>query len=83
MADDLLKSIATGGPLTGWGLFVIALLVIGFLYKKVNDLQESRLEAWKQTNDLIDSVKNVILPVVTSLNSIQATLEVLRDRSKQ
>ncbi len=82
MADDLLKSIATGGPLTGWGLFVVALLVIVFLYKKVNDLQESRLADLRQSNDVTDSVKDVILPVVTSLNAIQSTLEILKDRGK-
>ena len=82
MTDELLKSIAGGGPLTGWGLFVIALLVIGFLYNKVNDLQESRLADLRQSNDVTDSVKDVILPVVTSLNAIQSTLEILKDRGK-
>lgn len=80
--EDLLKRLAEGGPLTGWILFALSLLVVVFLYKKVNDLQESRLTELRNSNDVVDSVKDVILPVVSSLNSIHSTLEVLRDRSK-
>lgn len=80
--EDLLQRLAEGGPLTGWILFAISLLAVAFLYKKVNDLQESRLTELRNSNDVVDSVKDVILPVVSSLNSIHSTLEVLRDRSK-
>lgn len=80
--DDLLQKLSEGGPLSGWILFVLALLAIVFLYKKVNDLQESRLADLRQSNDVTDSVKDVILPVVTSLNAIQSTLEILKDRGK-
>ncbi len=80
--DELLQKLAEGGPSVGWILFVLAILAIVFLYKKVNDLQESRLADLRQSNDVTDSVKDVILPVVTSLNAIQSTLEILKDRGK-
>ncbi len=80
--DDLFSKLAEGGPSVGWVLFALAILAVIFLYKKVNDLQESRLSELRQSNDVVDSVKDVILPVVSSLNSIHSTLEVLKDRSK-
>lgn len=77
-----MKNIANGGPLMGWSCFSISLFAIVFLYKKVNEIQEARLSELRNQNEVVDSVKDVILPVVSSLNSIHSTLEVLRDRSK-
>lgn len=81
--DSLLQKLSEGGPLSGWILFCVSIIAIGFLYKKVNDIQEARLADLRQANDVTDSVKDVILPVVNSLNAIQTTLEVIKDRSKQ
>ncbi len=81
--DSLLPKLAEGGPLTGWVLFALSLLALIYLYKRVNDIQEARLSDLRQANDVTDSVKDVILPVVNSLNAIQTTLEVIKDRSKQ
>ncbi len=81
--DNILQKLSEGGPLTGWGLFSLSILAIIFLYKRVNDIQEARLADLRQANDVTDSVKDVILPVVSSLSAIQTTLEVIKDRSKQ
>jgi len=81
--DSLLQRLSEGGPLTGWCLFALSLGGIVFLYKKVSDIQEARLTDLRQANDITDSVKDVILPVVNSLNAIQTTLEIIKDRSKQ
>lgn len=80
--DAVLQRISEGGPLTGWGLFALSLGGIIFLYKKVNEIQEARLADLRTANDVTDSVKDAILPLVSSLNSIQTTLEIIKDRSK-
>lgn len=80
--DSLLQRLSEGGPLTGWCLFALSLGAVFFLYKKVNEIQEARLADLRQANDITDSVKDAILPLVTSLGAIQSTLEVLKDRSK-
>lgn len=80
--DTLLQKLSEGGPLTGWCLFALSLGAVVFLYKKVNEIQEARLADLRQANDITDSVKDAILPLVTSLGAIQSTLEVLKDRSK-
>lgn len=81
--EEILKSIAQGGPLAGWGFCCLCILAIVFLYKKVNEIQEARLADLRQANKISDDIKDAILPLVTSLGAIQSTLEVLKDRSKQ
>lgn len=81
--DEALKRIAEGGPLTGWGLFVLSLTAIVFLYKKVNEIQEARLADLRQANDITNDVKDAILPLVTSLGAIQSSLDILKDRSNK
>lgn len=79
--DEVLQKISEGGPLVGWCLLTLSILAIVFLYKKVNDIQEARLSDMRQANDITNDVKDAILPLVSSLNAIQSSLEILKDRS--
>ncbi len=73
-----------------WGSIVVILCaVVVFMYWRNSEAQKALLNAKqehlndiKKSNEITEQIKGIIVPLISSIESMKTVLEILKDRTK-